>query len=601
VTVIPVNDPPISTTASIITRLNTTSAGVTPTVNDIDIGDTFTFSILTQPSSGAAYIQSNQLYYQPALDFTGSDSFTYRAFDSGSEYVDGMASVIIFGTNSAPIAYSQSIKTFENTDTPIVLTGSDYEGDILNYSIVSAPSNGALTGTPPNVIYRPDPDYIGQDSFTFKTNDGSLDSIPADVQITVDPIPHIWFVDIDAAGNADGNSWANAFKHPQNALDVTRAGDQVWVAEGVYGPFSGRNFVITMTGGVPLYGGFNGTETSLSERDFNTHLTVLDGEDTVNVVNGADNAQLDGFIITRGKLNGMVNTGVSPTIVNCSFENNGLVEGQDGGAIQNIQNANALILNTTFINNYRSAIYNEDSSPTIDNCSFLNNQSDSGGAIKNIGPTTQPYIGFSIFDSNSASLNGGAISNDASNPLVENCTFTGNAAGGNGGAVSNENGAVPIIINSLFSNNTAAQLGGAVFNSESDPTLLNCTISNNYADSYGGGIVSENGKGISPDIINSIIWYNSDIQIHDVSEGKTKVTYSNIQEKMKGKDNINEDPIFIDPAAGNFRLGPGSPCIDTGDNKPVLTPTDLDGNPRITDGTGDGKVKVDMGAFEYVP
>ncbi len=430
-------------------------------------------------------------------------------------------------------------------------------------------------------------------------NDGSVDSLAANVWLTVNPTPDIWFVDMDATGTADGRSWSSAFNHPQDAVEIAGEGDEVWVADGVYVQrVASDGYVLTMADSVDLYGGFSGVETSLSERDIATHIATLSGEDIMMVVYGADNARLDGFTITRAWQNGMVNAGVSPIIVNCIFEDNGLVEGSNGGAIQNVSEANAYISSSTFTNNFGSAIYNEDSSPTIDNCNFYNNLSDAGGAIKNQGESAAPFIRNSEFDGNSASQNGGAISNIASIPLIENCIFSGNEAGQNGGAIANSGGANANVTNSLFVGNTATLSGGAFFNSDSKPTLLNCTIAHNFAESYGGGVVSEGkGKGTEPIIINSILWNNSDIQI----SGKAKVEYSNIEEKTKGRGNIDQDPSFMDTTVGDYRLGTGSPCIDAGNNAVVSTPLDLEGNPRIADGNSDGSAIVDMGAYEYLP
>ena len=77
--------------------------------------------------------------------------------------------------------------------------------------------------------------------------------------------------------------------------------------------------------------------------------------------------------------------------------------------------------------------------------------------------------------------------------------------------------------------------------------------------------------------------------------------YSNIEEKTKGKGNIDQDPSFMDTTVGDYRLGTGSPCIDAGNNAVVSTPLDLEGNPRIADGNSDGSAIVDMGAYEYLP
>jgi hypothetical protein len=51
--------------------------------------------------------------------------------------------------------------------------------------------------------------------------------------------------------------------------------------------------------------------------------------------------------------------------------------------------------------------------------------------------------------------------------------------------------------------------------------------------------------------------------------------------------------MFVDPTATNLRLQPGSPCINAGNNAYVAAPSDLDGEPRIRNGT------VDMGAYEF--
>ena len=87
--------------------------------------------------------------------------------------------------NDAPVANGQSITTPQNVAKSITLTGSDVDGDALTYAIVSSPSHGSLSGTPPNVTYTPATDYTGGDSFTFKVNDGRVDSAPAIVSVTV--------------------------------------------------------------------------------------------------------------------------------------------------------------------------------------------------------------------------------------------------------------------------------------------------------------------------------------------------------------------------------------------------------------------------------
>ncbi|HEY1172625.1 MAG TPA: putative Ig domain-containing protein, partial [Verrucomicrobiae bacterium] len=87
--------------------------------------------------------------------------------------------------NQAPTANALSVTTNEDTATSITLTGSDPESNALTYTVVSGPSHGTLSGTAPNLTYTPATNYFGSDSFTFKVNDGTVDSGTATVSITV--------------------------------------------------------------------------------------------------------------------------------------------------------------------------------------------------------------------------------------------------------------------------------------------------------------------------------------------------------------------------------------------------------------------------------
>jgi hypothetical protein len=88
-------------------------------------------------------------------------------------------------TNQPPTASAQSVSTAEDTPLVITLTGSDPEGSALTCTVVSSPAHGTLTGTGASRTYTPVANYNGSDSFTFKVNDGALDSAPATVSIAV--------------------------------------------------------------------------------------------------------------------------------------------------------------------------------------------------------------------------------------------------------------------------------------------------------------------------------------------------------------------------------------------------------------------------------
>ena len=86
-----------------------------------------------------------------------------------------------------PVANSQSVSS-NGSPVAITLTASDSDGDPLTYSIVTGPSHGALSGTPPNVTYTPNAGYNGVDTFTFVANDGHMNSNVATVTITVSQV-----------------------------------------------------------------------------------------------------------------------------------------------------------------------------------------------------------------------------------------------------------------------------------------------------------------------------------------------------------------------------------------------------------------------------
>ncbi|HON07778.1 MAG TPA: choice-of-anchor Q domain-containing protein, partial [Verrucomicrobiota bacterium] len=118
-----------------------------------------------------------------------------------------------------------------------------------------------------------------------------------------------------------------------------------------------------------------------------------------------------------------------------------------------------------------------------------------------------------------------------------------------------------------------------------DGRLYNCTLIGNSAE-YGSGGTS------GSTLYNCIVYYNtaSDEPNYD---SNSKFYYSCTTPLPRGEGNIDSAPLFVDLSNGNLRLQSNSPCINAGDNDYVSASIDLDGRPRIVDGT------VDMGAYEF--
>lgn len=89
---------------------------------------------------------------------------------------------------SAPVADNQQVSTPEDTQLVIHLTASDPDEDPLTWTIVQLPTHGELNGNPPNLTYTPNPNFNGDDSFTFKVNDYEYESNLATVSILVTPV-----------------------------------------------------------------------------------------------------------------------------------------------------------------------------------------------------------------------------------------------------------------------------------------------------------------------------------------------------------------------------------------------------------------------------
>ncbi len=90
--------------------------------------------------------------------------------------------------NAPPSANSQSVTVDEDVPLAITLTGSDPDADPLTYTVTQVPAHGALSGSAPNLVYTPYPNYNGPDSLKFRVNDGHVNSSIATVSITVSPV-----------------------------------------------------------------------------------------------------------------------------------------------------------------------------------------------------------------------------------------------------------------------------------------------------------------------------------------------------------------------------------------------------------------------------
>jgi hypothetical protein len=183
ITITVVNDVPVVQEQTVTTAEDTTAA-ITLSATDVD-GDSLTYAVVGNPTHGTLSGTTPNLTYTPAVDYNGSDSFTFKAIDGEAESSVAAVSITMTAVNDAPVANAQTVTTPEDTAIDISLTGTDSDGDSLIFTILDNPTHGTLSGTALALTYTPALDYAGPDSFTFKANDGTVQSNTGTINITI--------------------------------------------------------------------------------------------------------------------------------------------------------------------------------------------------------------------------------------------------------------------------------------------------------------------------------------------------------------------------------------------------------------------------------
>jgi hypothetical protein len=180
------NQPPVAQSQSLSLQEDS-AVGITLAASDPENAP-LTYTIVTAPTRGSLSGTPPNLLYRAHTNAFGADSFTFKVNDGAQDSALATVSIEIVPVNDAPVALAQSLSTAEDTVASITLAGTDVEGSGLVFAIVQSPQHGFLEGTPPNLTYVPSNNFNGTDTFTFRVNDGGLDSAPATVSIAVLPI-----------------------------------------------------------------------------------------------------------------------------------------------------------------------------------------------------------------------------------------------------------------------------------------------------------------------------------------------------------------------------------------------------------------------------
>jgi hypothetical protein len=458
----------------------------------------------------------------------------------------------------------------------------------------------------------------------------------------------IKYVTSAGSGTKDGTSWANACDGTQiqsvlNSAYVSGKKTELWIAAGTYNPTlnasglvpsNAQDKIFSIRGNVTVYGGFQGIETSPSQRK-RTHVysnpqvydscqfdsqTIFSAEigapgtsDNCYQVASVSSATVDGIILSDGYntfnsssygAGANISSGV---IRNCIIKNGHTVNGgaisMTGGIVEYCS-----LENNSGNNGAAIAMFGG----KVQNCYFFNNiASYRGGGIYSMAGT----ITNNVVVTNTA-LFGGGIYIDGQVSASNNKIINNKATGSGGGVYFYIYGT---FANNIVTNNQASSSGAGIY-CESGGSILNSIITNNKCLSTTGGIFLKDGGTL----INCIIWNNQNSttfgQISTSGTGMN-VTYSAIQDNFSGTGNLNlnQSNITFSGTSGPFFKNPystiGNIVNDESNlikadwstliNSPVLnsgTPDTLGLKIPLKDFVGKPRIsqnRIDMGAYEF--
>jgi hypothetical protein len=432
-------------------------------------------------------------------------------------------------------------------------------------------------------------------------------------------------------------NWETAAVTIQDAENASASGDEILVTNGVYQVGGTADSRIAI---------FN---ASFVHSVHGPEVTIIQGYQPPGTTNGAGSmrcatlgaATLAGFTLTNGAAQGygggvyaldsravvsnsVVVENVAPSgggvysggkVINCTIAGNLALGGYGGGT------AFATLLDCTLITNkvtnlgFGGGAYQG----TLTNCVLAGNSARSGGGARfsnlynctlsnNVATTSgggaqECILRNCTLINNSAQNGGGCYSSTnlncllvtnsstngggASGGVLNTCLLMGNSVTGLGGGAYDCN-----MTNCLLMNNSASKGGGAY--SDQYVFTVNCTVVSNSAVSA-GGVWFTYAPAAALNVLNDILYWNSattDPDFHGDFGGTNNLAWC-CNPAGLGNHSISNSPLFVDADHGDFRLSPGSPCINAGRNSYVTISTDMDGNPRIVGGT------VDIGAFEF--
>lgn len=158
------------------------------------------FEIVDQPTNGSIVVNNGKFVYTPNSDWSGTDFATYRCFN-GNEY-SKPAKIYLSVVSAVPVANFVSASSEYNSSSVLNLSATDPFNLPLTFSIVNQPANGTITENNGVFTYAPNSDWYGNDSASYKANNGTYDSNIATILLSVEnAVPSAFDVNLTVAMN----------------------------------------------------------------------------------------------------------------------------------------------------------------------------------------------------------------------------------------------------------------------------------------------------------------------------------------------------------------------------------------------------------------
>ncbi|MCK4294829.1 MAG: right-handed parallel beta-helix repeat-containing protein [Planctomycetes bacterium] len=343
----------------------------------------------------------------------------------------------------------------------------------------------------------------------------------------------------------------------QAAIDACTHGDTVIVAPGTYTGQGNRDI------------DFKGKAITVRSTDPNDPATVAA---TIIDCNGTEEDPHRGFHFHNDE-------GANSVLAGFTLRNGFATNG--GGTLCN--ESSPTIANCTFLNNSTNgrggALYNHNCSPTIVNCLFSRNSNitDDGGGIYNL--KSSPVLTGCTFSRNTADSDGGAIYSLDSDLVLTDCAFTGNSTRFSGGAMCTraDDGRCDLVLTNCTFTDNSASYGGGMWTRYGRLTLTDCTFTKNQATYSGGGMRNADSTSV---LTNCIFRANS-----AQGGGGTSESYSTLANCLY-VDNHAYSTAGASIGAGTVTncvfIGNSSECstggLGCGDGESVVTNCTIAGN-----------------------